>query len=374
MYPWKFAARTLALALAWAGTLSAHPTDQGRLDLRRDGNTLLMEVSLPTDEPVYLPGENSPPPRPDSETLSQFGPRFPHIELKINGVKVAGKETGTPQEKSEPWGNWLCYELAFPLDGEPKRLELILTQTQSSSFVVAYQHPDRRIDQRLLVPNEPLRIPLVAGPDGTTTTGSADGKWALFADYLKHGIWHILTGYDHLLFVAALLLATVSFWDLVKVVTAFTLAHTVTLALSVLNVVRLSEQVVEPMIAASIVFVAVQNIVAPTQSRGWTRYALAFGFGLFHGLGFAGGLLEAMEGLGSLSIWTALLAFSLGVEIGHQCVVMPLFVGRKLALRESHGPLLFSQRHRRVALTGSALIALAGVYYFAMAIAPLMPF
>ena len=83
-------------------------------------------------------------------------------------------------------------------------------------------------------------------------------------------------------------------WDLVKVVTAFTAAHTITLTLSVLGVVRLGEHVVEPMIAASIVFVAVQNVAWPRSSRGWGRIAVAFAFGLFHGLGFAGGLQEAI--------------------------------------------------------------------------------
>src|SRR5205807_1459282 len=83
----------------------------------------------------------------------------------------------------------------------------------------------------------------------------------------------------------------------------FTVAHTLTLALSVLNIVTLGERVVEPMIAASIVFVAVQNVFWPRQSRGWTRLAVAFAFGLFHGLGFAGGLKEAMAGMPRAALW-----------------------------------------------------------------------
>ena len=87
--------------------------------------------------------------------------------------------------------------------------------------------------------------------------------------YALHGIEHILTGYDHLLFITALVLAAGSFWDLVKVVTAFTLAHTITLTLSVLNIVTLRSAIVEPMIAASIICVAVQNIFWPERSSGW---------------------------------------------------------------------------------------------------------
>ena len=125
---------------------------------------------------------------------------------------------------------------------------------------------------------------------------------------------HILTGWDHLLFMSALVLAAVTFGDLVKVVTAFTLAHTITLTLSVLDIVRLSPRIVEPMIAASIVFVAVQNVFWPKRTRGWGRMAVAFGFGLFHGLGFAGGFSRRCKGLPGLAISIAIAAFSLGVE------------------------------------------------------------
>ena len=143
--------------------------------------------------------------------------------------------------------------------------------------------------------------------------------------FLRHGIRHILGGYDHLLFVAGLVLAVVSIFDLLKVVTAFTIAHTLTLTLAVLDIVRVSHRIVEPMIAGSIVLVALQNLLWPTRARGWTRLGVAFGFGLFHGLGFAGGLLSAMEGMAGVAIVTAIAAFSFGVEIGHQVVALPLF-------------------------------------------------
>ena len=129
--------------------------------------------------------------------------------------------------------------------------------------------------------------------------------WPTFRAYALHGIEHILTGYDHLLFVTALVLAAGRFWDLVKVVTAFTLAHTITLTLSVLNIVTLRSAIVEPMIAASIICVAVQNIFWPERSTGWARLAIAFSFGLFHGLGFAGGLKDAMTGMPSVALWLA---------------------------------------------------------------------
>ena len=181
---------------------------------------------------------------------------------------------------------------------------------------------------------------------------------------------HILTGYDHLLFVSALVLAAQGVWDLVKVVSAFTIAHSLTLTLSVLHIVHLSdmaERLVEPMISASIVFVAAQNVIWPDRSRGWTRLAIAFGFGLFHGLGFAGGLMDAMSSMPPIALWAALIAFSCGVEIGHQIVVLPLFaLVRAVKHLGSDSPRLVLAS--RVYRFGSLAICAGGVYFFIMAI------
>lgn len=178
---------------------------------------------------------------------------------------------------------------------------------------------------------------------------------------------HILGGYDHLLFMAALVLAVVSLGDLVKVVTAFTLARTLTLTLAVLDVVRVPGRIVEPMIALSIVVVALQNVFWPDRSHGRERLAIAFAFGLFHGLGFAGGLLEAMEGMPGVAVATAIAAFSLGVEIGHQMVVLPIFTARLLARRACQG----SDRAHRMEVVlrfGSGAISVAGMMYFIAAL------
>lgn len=176
--------------------------------------------------------------------------------------------------------------------------------------------------------------------------------------FFWHGVHHILTGYDHLLFIGALVLGATTLWDLVKVVTAFTLAHTITLA--ALNLVHLPDTIVEPLIAASIVCVAAQNILAPDQARGWSRLAIAFVFGLFHGLGFAGGLLDLMHPMPKGTILLAILGFSLGVEAGNQLVLLPLFA------------LLKTVRHTRPARSlqrlGSAAISLAGLYYLCLAL------
>jgi len=133
----------------------------------------------------------------------------------------------------------------------------------------------------------------------------------------------------------------------------------------VLNVVRLQERVVEPMIAASIVFVALQNVFWPQHSRGAARLGVAFFFGLFHGLGFAGGLLDAMEGMAGLTVGLAIVAFSVGVEIGHQVVVLPLFGVLKIVRwRRKEGARLAEYLFRY----GSAVICLAGLFYLVTAL------
>ena len=193
-------------------------------------------------------------------------------------------------------------------------------------------------------------------------------KWRMVKEYLRHGIMHILSGYDHLLFIGALVLATVTLWDLVKVVTAFTLAHTITLTLAVLDLVRLPSSVVEPMIAASIVFVALQNVFWPQRTRGWSRLAVAFFFGLFHGLGFAGGLLSAMEGMAGMTVGLAIIAFSVGVELGHQIVVLPVFCALKLARATQPHEAGRNRITARALRYGSAAISMAGIFYLIAAL------
>ncbi|MDB5328336.1 MAG: hypothetical protein JWM57_3905 [Phycisphaerales bacterium] len=195
-------------------------------------------------------------------------------------------------------------------------------------------------------------------------------SFSLFQGYVLHGIGHILTGYDHLLFVSALVLATATLWDLIKVVSAFTLAHTLTLTLAAIGVVHVSPRIVEPFIAASIFFVAVQNVFWPSQAKGRSRLAVAFFFGLFHGLGFAGGLLEVIRELPSGTMLLSILAFSVGVEIGHQMVVLPLFALLKAARISQRDIVLRNRLSMVFQRFGSAGISLAGFYYFCIALSP----
>lgn len=190
----------------------------------------------------------------------------------------------------------------------------------------------------------------------------------VFKTFFWHGVHHILTGYDHLLFVSALVLGAATLWDLIKVVTAFTLAHSLTLTLAALNLVHVSGRVVEPLISASIVCVALQNIFWPERSRGWSRLGIAFFFGLFHGLGFAGGLLDVMHQMPRETVLLALFGFSLGVEAGHQAVLLPLFGALKAARWVRPGSIAGTRFTKMLQRFGSAGIATAGVYYLCLAL------
>ena len=190
----------------------------------------------------------------------------------------------------------------------------------------------------------------------------------MFTTFFGHGVHHILTGYDHLLFISALVLGAATLWDLIKVVTAFTLAHSLTLTLAALNLVHVSGRVVEPLISASIVCVALQNIFWPERARGWSRLAIAFFFGLFHGLGFAGGLLDLMHRMQTGTVLFAILGFSLGVEAGHQMVLLPLFAALNTARWTQAGSVARARLVSVLRCFGSAGISVAGVYYLCVAL------
>jgi hydrogenase/urease accessory protein HupE len=194
------------------------------------------------------------------------------------------------------------------------------------------------------------------------------GSGSLFKAFFYQGIHHILTGYDHLLFICALVLAATTFWDLINVVTAFTIAHTITLSLASFNLVSLPQKVVEPLISASIVFVTFQNVFWPSRARGLSRLGAAFFFGLFHGLGFAGGLLEAMREMQTGTMLLAILAFSIGIELGHQMVVLSLFGFLKAARHSQRDAVRRTDLSMAFQRIGSAVISLAGVYYLFLAL------
>ena len=179
---------------------------------------------------------------------------------------------------------------------------------------------------------------------------TSGGAWSFF----KMGIEHILTGYDHLVFLLGLVLARGRVRQLVGVVTAFTVAHSITLALAAFNVWAPSPRIIEPAIALSIVYVGIENFFVKDASKRWR---ITFPFGLIHGFGFAGALQEIS--LPRAQIPGALLSFNLGVEAG-QLAVMAIVLPIIFSLRKQDW---FEPRAVRVV---SGAVALAGGIWFVL--------
>ncbi len=192
-----------------------------------------------------------------------------------------------------------------------------------------------------------------SAPTAGFEPGARAGSAAEVAsEFLGLGVEHILTGADHLAFLLGLLLAARGLKELAWVVSGFTVAHSFTLALAALDWVRVSPAVVEPAIALSIAFVAVENFFEPPVKR---RLALTFGLGLIHGFGFARILQDL--GLPSGNVAVALLSFNVGVEAGQLAVVLPLL------------PLLLWLRRKQVwrekgIRAASSVLAVVGAAWF----------
>jgi hydrogenase/urease accessory protein HupE len=176
-----------------------------------------------------------------------------------------------------------------------------------------------------------------------------------FADFLLMGVKHIWTGYDHLLFLFGLLIVTRNFASSAKIITCFTIAHSITLALATLSLVQISSRIVEPLIAASIVYVGIENLLRGDDPKG--RWLLTFAFGLIHGFGFASVLRELGVGAHGSGIAVPLVSFNLGVEIG-QIVIAGLVLPVIWKLRAN--PTFI----KRGVLVGSLLVTLMGSYWF----------
>ncbi|MBC7609638.1 MAG: HupE/UreJ family protein [Polaromonas sp.] len=193
--------------------------------------------------------------------------------------------------------------------------------------------------------------------------------WQTFSQYVVEGVWHIWIGYDHILFLLALLLPAVvtrqaGQWvpvvgfvsaakEVVKVVTAFTLAHSITLSLAGLQIISLPSRLVESVIAASVIVAALNNLRGTVEGKRWL---MAFGFGLIHGFGFASVLADL--GLPKGALVLALVGFNVGVELG-QLAIVAVFLPLAFWLRAT--------RFYRVGLlmAGSIVVALLASWWLA---------
>ena len=304
-------------------------------------------------------------------TWGEVRPREADItRLAISRLAFTASGQACPLESSAPMmldthsdGNYAVLSLTAkcPLLDAKKT---VLTARYSMLFDVDPSH--RGLVQWIGPGQDPASAAqaLVFGTESAeqTLTLQPAGRWQTFRQYLVDGVWHIWIGYDHILFLLSLLLPAVllrrnnqwepaptlggSFKEVLKVVTAFTLAHSITLSLAAMGIISLPSRLVESVIAASVVLAALNNLRGTIEGKRWV---MAFVFGLIHGFGFASVLADL--GLPKEALALALVGFNAGVEVG-QLSIVAVFLPVAFALRKT-------RFYRVGVLTGGSLIVAA---------------
>ncbi|MBI4623722.1 MAG: HupE/UreJ family protein [Verrucomicrobia bacterium] len=278
-------------------------------------------------------------------------------ELRAGGAVLVPRESRVELAA----GDALNFHLVYPRPAGGftlRALKLGLLPLGHREFVIIVDERGAIMARKLLsAKDNALDVEAAAGgAAGDTVGAAAESAPPAFFGFVKLGIGHIWMGFDHLLFLFALLVVCRSFRSSVGIITCFTLAHSLTLALATLDIVNLPSRFVEPAIAASIVFVGAENLACRgAEPRG--RWALTFIFGLIHGFGFASVLRELGVGRGGQGVAMPLFTFNLGVEIG------------QIAIAAAVLPIVWRLRRdelflRRGVPTLSVVVALAGLYWF----------
>jgi hydrogenase/urease accessory protein HupE len=301
---WKAACFAAAFFFGLPVVVRAHDPGLSSLDIRVGPHRVVAVLSLAAaDARAAVIDSNG--------DLEKFA--VDSIELQSDGVRLSG----AVDSRSTDGNTGISITLVFgPVGGSrltvrsavPARLALghrqLVTVRASADRVVSQRMLDARMNTIELALGSELVASRIAG------------------QFVGLGLRHILSGFDHLLFLAALLLGVRRLRSVVKTVTAFTLAHSLTLSLAVVGLVDVPSAVVEPLIAASIVFVGLENLVREPMDSRWK---LTFAFGLVHGFGFAGALRELGVGAGGTAVAAPLGWFNAGVEVGQIGVVLLLW-------------------------------------------------
>jgi len=272
------------------------------------------------------------------------------LDVKLNGRLVPPNETRCHFDSNDN----TTVELSFPLQS--------FTNLVIRSKWLAQLRPGHRQLFTLKTPRGEVLAERMLSANSDSIFLDLDGseqkpdiRTHTFADFLLLGVKHIWTGYDHLLFLFGLLIVTRNFASSLKIITCFTIAHSITLAVATLSLVQISSRIVEPLIAASIVYVGLENAFRGDDPNG--RWLLTFAFGLIHGFGFASVLRELGVGANGSGITVPLVSFNLGVELG-QLVVAGLVL-----------PVIWKLRTRPVFIARwvpacSLAVALLGGFWF----------
>lgn len=321
----------IALMLLSLGA-SAHDPKLSSVTLRREGDRLRISVVAPEARAEGALGRvklsvDGKPVRPTPDGVAPDATaKTALIDAHLDGVR--------PDARLE------VESRLFPEDAQSKTLVFVYEGARLSSEAVL-DATNPTFDTARLSDREPSSLALA---------------WR----FLREGVAHIFGGPDHVLFVIGLLLLGGSVRKLLKVVTAFTLAHSITLFLAATGTFNLPPALVEPVIALSIVAVGVESLLAkPGGYDG--RMLMAFGFGLIHGFGFAGALAEV--GLPKTSLPVALAAFNGGVELGQLAIVSTVAPALGLFSRR------FPKAGRSAVIGGAVAVILMGITWFLQRIA-----
>jgi hypothetical protein len=238
-----------------------------------------------------------------------------HIHLLIDQKPVALQLHATGIEYDAAGQEYLAIDLVAPIRAAPESIGVSLQPSLFESFgqtfsVLLKVEAAGRTQQAVLSIGEPSQ---------TFHINTPRPLWDQLADYFHLGIEHIFLGYDHLMFLAALIVIGGQLASLIKIVTAFTVAHSLTLVAAALGWVALPSRLVESAVALSIAYVAAENLLVREPAHRWR---LTFAFGLVHGFGFATVLREL--GLPTRGLASSLLAFNVGVEAGQVAIVLAL--------------------------------------------------
>ena len=342
------------LAIVWIGNLaiataSAHWADLAVADVILADTDAQITLSIPTTLLDFADDNGD-------KVLSQqeIDQHYRQLKQHLSSTIVLTNETGVPG--------------TFTLD--PAVSSQSNERITHSTFSLTYQWPNPpqtfsiryglfapELDQTqclaTITQGNRTRNIVFTPENNTVDIASGSLSWhQQIVSFLQLGVEHIFTGYDHILFLVALLLPGGNLSQLLKIVTAFTIAHSLTLTLAVLNIVTLPTALVESVIALSIVYVAAENLWRKQINH---RPLLTFGFGLIHGLGFANILRDLTQSQGNLLL--SLASFNIGVELGQITIVVLVFYGLRL-LQNKKGDVIF-----RYGISG--LMILMGSIWFA---------
>ncbi len=360
---WRRVLAGLVLAVL-AGALRAHDpgisTAQGEL---KGGLLVLITGFAPSDAghllPPSVPREEQWGPAEFEAAKTELQVLAPLLwEIKADGRLVAPQETGVELLP----GDNMSFRGVYPVPAKAGKLVLRATRVAvlpagHRQFVIVMDERGSTLVKKLLSATDAeIELALTAADAaGARPPAPAAEELPTALGFVRLGVEHIWTGYDHLLFLFALLVVCRTFRSIVGIITCFTLAHSLTLALATLNLVNLPARLVEPLIAASIVYVGVENLLRKGEEpRG--RWALTFGFGLIHGFGFASVLRDLGVGGAGGGLALPLFTFNLGVELG-QVVIAAAVLPIVWRLRKSE------KFVARGVPAMSAAVALAGLYW-----------